>query len=115
LVAHAPHGNDRRRVAELPAELTDVHVDRPRVAGEGVTPDALEQLIAGQDETAVVEELPQEVELLRRELHLLVADLHLAAAGVDVEVAVVDRLAVALAPLRRRAAEDRLHARHELA
>src|SRR3954469_1215183 len=71
LVADAPHGNDRRGVAELAAELPDVDVDRARVAGEGVAPDALEQLVARQDEPAVVEELPEQVELLGRELHLL--------------------------------------------
>src|SRR5207253_11076825 len=99
LVADPPDGDDRRGVAQLAAELADVHVDRARVAGEGVAPDALEQLIARQDETTVVEQLPQEVELLRCELDLLLRDLDLAAAGVDVEVAVVDRLALALTPL----------------
>src|SRR4051812_34863530 len=70
LVADAPHGDDRRGVAELAAQLTDVDVDRPRVAGERVAPDALEQLVARQHEPAMVEELPQQVELLRRELDL---------------------------------------------
>src|SRR5919197_1707405 len=74
LVADAPDGDDRRGVAELPAELADVDVDGARIAGEGVAPDALEQLVARQDEAAVVEELPEQVELLRRELDLLVAD-----------------------------------------
>ena len=49
-------------------------VDGARVAGERVAPDPLEQLVAGQDEAAVVEQLPEEVELLRRELDLLAAD-----------------------------------------
>ena len=63
-------------------------VDRARVAGEGVPPDALEQLVAGEHEPAVVEQLPEQVELLRRELDLVVADAHLAPAGVDRQVAV---------------------------
>src|SRR5438552_3448771 len=90
LVADAPDGHDRRRVAELAPQLAHVHVDRPRVAGEGVAPHALQELVAGQDEPAVVEQLPEEVELLRRELDLLLADVHLAPAGVDEEVAVAD-------------------------
>ena len=71
-----------------------MHVDRARVAREGVAPDALEQLVARQHEAAVVEQLPEEVELLRRELDLVVADEHLAAAGVDDEVAVADLVAL---------------------
>ena len=115
LVAHAPHRHDRRRVAELAPHLPHVDVDRARVAGERVAPDALEQLVAREHEPAVVEQLPEEVELLRRELDLLVADHHLAAAGVDDEVAVADLVALLAAPVGRRAAEDALHARHELA
>ena len=51
-----------------------MHVDRARVAGEGVAPDALEQLVAREDEAPVVEQLPEEVELLRRQLDLLLTD-----------------------------------------
>src|SRR6266545_2280212 len=54
LVADAPDGHDRRGLAELPAQLADVDVHGARVAGEGVAPDALEQLVAGQHEAAVV-------------------------------------------------------------
>src|SRR5262249_31004283 len=63
LVADAPHRHDRRRVAELPPQLPDVNVDRAGVAGERVPPDALEQLVAGEHEPAVVEQLPEQVEL----------------------------------------------------
>ncbi len=62
-------------------------------------PDALEQLVAREDEAAMIEQLPQEVELLRGELDLLGADVHLTTAGIDVQVAVVERLALAIAPL----------------
>src|SRR5581483_6622819 len=96
LVADAPHRDDRRCVAELAPELAHVHVDGARVAGEGVAPDALEELVARQHEPTVVEQLPEEVELLRRELDLPVADAHLAPPRVDVEVAVLDRLALPL-------------------
>src|SRR5262245_7525264 len=64
LVAHAPDRDDRRRVAELSPHLPNVDVDRPSVAGEGVAPDALEQLVARQHEPAVVEQLPEQIELL---------------------------------------------------
>src|SRR5918996_1273437 len=79
LVADAPHGHDRRRVAELPAQLADVDVDGARVTGERVAPDALEQLVASEYEPLVVEQLPEQVELLGGELDLLLADAHLAA------------------------------------
>src|SRR5581483_7182651 len=107
LVAHAPHRDDRRRIAELAAQLPHVNIDRPRVAREGVAPDALEQLIAREHETAVVEQLPEKVELLRRELDLLVADLRLAPAGVDGELAMADDGALAIRRRRRRAAQNR--------
>src|SRR4249919_2643375 len=66
LVADAPYGHDRGGFAELAPELANVDVDRARITGEGVTPDALEQLVAGQHEPAMVEQLPEEVELLGR-------------------------------------------------
>src|SRR5205823_3526921 len=115
LVADPPDGHDRRGLAELAAELADVHVDGPRVAGEGVAPDALQELVAREDETAVVEELPEQVELLGRELDLLLADAHLAATRVHGQVAVPDLGALAGLARGRRAAQDRLHARDELA
>src|SRR2546423_9939511 len=115
LVANAPHGHDRRGLAELAAQLPHVDVHRARVTGERIAPDALEQLVAGEDEAAVVEQLPEEVELLRRELDLLVAHLDLAAARVDHQVAVLHHRVLRLLAIRRRAAEDRLHSRDELA
>src|SRR5262245_27814156 len=115
LVAHAPDRDDRRRVPELAAQLADVNVHRAGVAGEGVAPDALEQLVAREHEAAVVEQLPEQVELLRRELDLLVADAHLAPPGVDRQVAVAELRALELAALGRGAAQDRLHALDELA
>src|SRR5579864_1022439 len=67
LVADTPDRDDRRGVAELAPQLTDVHVNGSRVAGEGVAPDPLEQLVARQDEPTVVEQFPEEIELLRCE------------------------------------------------
>src|SRR5438067_3361615 len=115
LVADAPHGHDRRGLAELAAQLPHVDVHGARVPGERVAPDALEQLVAREDETAVVEQLPEQVELLRRKLDLLVPHLDLAPAGVDHEVTVLQRRALGILSVGRRAAQDRLHARDELA
>ncbi len=91
----------------------DVH--GARVAGKGVAPDALEQLVAGQHEAAVVEQLPEEVEFLGRELNLLVADLYLSPPGVDHQVTMLQHGALGLLPFRRGAPEDGLHARDQLA
>src|ERR1700751_1007976 len=90
LVADPPHRHDRRSVAELPPQLAHVDVDRPRIAREGVAPHALEQLVAREHEAAVVEQLPEEVELLRCQADLLVPDVALAAAGIEDEVAVLE-------------------------
>jgi len=114
LVADAPHRDDRSCLTELAAHLPDVDVDRARVAGERVAPDPLEELVAREHDAAVVEQLPEEVELLRGELHLDTVDGHFAASGIDDQVAVDDPLALGLAPLRRDAAKDRLHPRDEL-
>ncbi len=77
-------------------------VDRARIAGERVTPDALEELVAREDEPAMVEQLPEEVELLRREPDLRVADVALTAAGVEDELAVLERPSFAVAAVRSR-------------
>src|SRR6476469_9669859 len=91
LVPDPPHGHARRRAAELLPQLPNVNVDRARVTGKRVAPRALEQLVAREDEAAMVEELPQQVELLRGETDLLVPDMALPAAGVESEIAVVER------------------------
>src|SRR5262245_11141065 len=112
-VPDPPDGPDRRGVSELPPELADVHVDGSGVARERVAPHALEQLVTREHEAAVVEELPQQVELLRCELDLLLSDANLAPAGVDHELAVSKLFALDLAALRRGTPEDRLHPGNE--
>ncbi len=92
-----------------------MHVDRPCVARKRVAPDALQQLVAREHEAAVIEELPEQVELLRRELHLDPVDRRLAAARIDAEVAVGDHLGLEIAPLGRGPAQDRLDPSDELA
>src|SRR6266571_5252477 len=85
-VADPPHGHDRRGLAELPPQLAHVDVHRARVPGECVAPDSLEQLVAGEHEAAVVEQLPEEVELLRSKLDFLIAHLDLPTTGIDDEI-----------------------------
>src|SRR5579884_1452690 len=113
LVPDSPNGDDRRRVAELPPQLADVDIDGPGIAGERVSPHALEQLVARQDEAAVIEELPEEIELLGRKPDLLVPHAALASAGVEHELPVAHDPGVGLRP-PRAAAQDRSHPRHEL-
>src|SRR5512141_1753008 len=115
LVADAPDGHDRGCLAELSAQLSHVDVHRASVTSKGVAPDALEQLVTREHETAMVEQLPEEIEFLRRQLHFLVADLHLSAPRVDGQVAVAKNGALGLTALRRRAPEDRLDPSDELA
>src|SRR5215211_8814047 len=114
LVTDTPHRDDRRSVAELPTKLADMDVDGPRISRERIAPDPLEQLVAGKDESVVVEQLPEQVEFLRCELNVVAVHLHLAAAGVDEQVAVADLRRLHLAALGRGAAEDRLHASDQL-
>src|SRR5512133_172127 len=99
LVADAPHGDDRRGVAELAANLPDMHVDGPRVAGERVAPHPLQELVAGQHDAPMVEELPEQVELLGRQLDLLLTDVNFAPAGIHLEVAVANLGALRVAAL----------------
>src|SRR5579884_1283200 len=115
LVADTPDRHDRRRIPKLAPQLPDVHVDRARVARERIAPDALEQLVARQHEPAVVEQLPEQVELLRRELDFPVAHVGLVPARVDAQVAVDDHLGLVCVALRRGAAQDRLDPRDQLA
>src|SRR5262249_20915710 len=100
---------------ELLPQLPDMDVDRARVARERVAPHALEELIAGEDEAAMVEELPEEVELLRRKTDLGIADMALAAAGIEDEGSVLERASLVMRPLVPAATEDRAHPGDELA
>src|SRR3954453_715438 len=117
LVPDAPDGGNRALVTELAAELAHMHVHGARVPRKRVTPDALEQLIAGQHQAAVIEQLPQQVELLWSELHLVAADCDLASPGVDLDGAVfhhgLGRPAALLG--LGGAAQDRLDASDQLA
>src|SRR6266511_2757751 len=53
LVADTADGPDRRAVAELGAQLADVHVHGARVGGERVAPDPLQDLIAGEHQPPI--------------------------------------------------------------
>src|SRR6476659_1122684 len=115
LVSDAPDSGNRTVVAELAPQLAHVHVHRAGVPRKRVAPHPLQQLVPGQYESAVVEQLPEQVELLGRQLHLLAADGDLAAAGVDAHVAVLEHRLLRLAGGLRGAAKDGLDAGHQLA
>src|SRR4029077_17264086 len=82
LVADTPDGHDRARLADLAPELAHMHVHRARIARERVAPAPLEQLVAREHKAAVIEQLPEEVELLRSQLHRNAVHEQLAAAGI---------------------------------
>ena len=70
-------------VLDLLAELGDVHVHG---AGEGdgvVVPDGVEELLAGDDLAAVLDEVGEELELAGRDVDRLAAFLGLVALEVD--------------------------------
>src|SRR6478752_1160145 len=54
LVSDTPHRHHRAGVADLAAQLPDVHVDGAGVARERVPPDPLEQLVAGEHDAVVL-------------------------------------------------------------
>src|SRR6476620_6828770 len=65
---HVPHATDRvdepRRARvgfDLAAKPVDVDVDRPRLAGVVVAPDALQQLVAGEDLAGMTDQEGEQV------------------------------------------------------
>src|SRR5207247_544467 len=105
------------RVAfELLAEVTDVHVDRPRLAVVGAAPEFLQEHLAGEDPTRVRGHGSQELELDVGELHLFPLELHGAAADVDPQRPRGDDLVAVRSLVRRelRATEQRAHPAAEL-
>ena len=91
----------------------DVDRDGARVERRRVAPDARHQLVAREDAPRVAREEPEEVELLRRQPHLAARLPHVARPALELDVAEAELLVVD--PGRRRAAQDALHARRELA
>ena len=116
LVAHAPHRLDRhaRVVAQLPPQLVHVHVHRPRAAEELVAPDLLQQQLPRQHVPGRFGQPLEQVELLVAQLQQLVAEPRFVALPIDRQRADRHRR-----PGRgrraRRAAQDRLHPRRQLA
>ena len=123
-----PHGAcDPERVADalhraqdVGAELAphggDVRVDRA-LAGRpvGVAPDLLEQLLAAEDDARPLREAVHEVELRRREVHERAVAADLAPRGIDRDGAGDDRPRRRLLGGALDAAQQRPHARDELA
>src|SRR5262249_12982537 len=111
LVARAADRLDQLRPPELAPELRDMDVDRPRAAGVVEPPDALEQELARDDDTPVLDQEGEEVELLRPQLDALAVDGDLARVRLEDDVAEHEHL---LAGVWLGAAEHGLHPRHEL-
>ena len=108
LVARAAHGADRVGTAELAAQLRDVDVDGARAARVAHPPDAVEQLVARDDDAGVLEQVGEEIELLAGQLDELAGDPDLARLRVDRDVAELEQLRRAWSgSVRRRTALTR--------
>src|SRR3989449_6964996 len=74
LVADAPHGDDVRRrggiILNLLPQPADVHVDGSRTAVVVVSPDMLEEEVAGKHPVGVADQEPQQLKFLRRQIDL---------------------------------------------
>src|SRR5207249_3427122 len=91
LVADAAHRQQALRVArvglELPAEIRDVHVDRPAVADELALPEMPDELVSSEVAAGLGGEQCDEPELGSRELHRLAVDSRGMACDVELEPA----------------------------
>jgi PHP domain len=76
-----------RGVTELLAEVADVDLDVVLVTEEVVTPDLVENALAGKDLAGIAGEIEQQVVLADRQFHHAVTGAHLASRRVDAEVA----------------------------
>src|SRR5438067_13152212 len=88
-VADAPDGVDerRRRVGvDLVAEVGDVGLEHAGVAGEGVVPHVLEDLVAREYTAGVGQQVAQELVLRRRQLDEAAVAPHLTRVLVELEV-----------------------------
>ena len=99
---------------DLLAQAPDEDVHRPVAVRLAPAPELLQQLVTGDDATAVEGELVEQPELRRRQLGALVVDVRLHLERVDPQLLDLDRLPprrllAAKGPARRRA-----NARHEL-
>ena len=65
-------------------------VNGARVAREGVAPDPLEQLVAREHEPAMVEQLPEQIELLGCEVYGAASDGNAVRGWIDEKVAHLD-------------------------
>ena len=94
--------------AELPAQLRDVDVDGARAARVAHAPDAVEQLVARDDDAGVLEQVREQVELLAGQLDGLARDADLARLRVEGDVADLEQLGAARSgSVRRRTALTR--------
>ena len=83
----------RRAAVDLLAQLADEHVDRPVAVGGAASPDALQQLVSGQDAARVERERVDEPELGRGQFGTLAVDVRLHVPRVEAELLDHDLLA----------------------
>src|SRR5678816_529995 len=103
-----------RVVVELLAEGLDVRVDGARVAGEVVTPDAGEQLLATEHLSRMGHEEREQIEFLRLERDLASLEGHAVADGIEQQPRALETLADR-AGRPPRPPQQRAYPRHELA
>src|SRR3954452_18057272 len=120
VVADPTHGEDQlgllRITLDLLAQVTDVDVDRSRVAVRGVAPESLQQHRAAEDASRRAGEDREDLELDVGQLDGRAAHLHVTLGEVHPQLAVLERrVEVVVAGAKVGAAEDRLHAAAELA
>src|SRR5215212_9851830 len=95
LVAAATDREDQFRVdgvrLDLGAQPPDRHVDEARVAEVVVAPDAVQELVPGQDLTGALDQLGQQVELSPRQRNLLAVAGDGSAGRIDLQRTEADR------------------------
>src|SRR3954470_15268896 len=95
---------------ELPSQVRDEDLDRVRDREGVVSPDLVEQLLAGDDEPLVAHQVLEQLELALGELDRAVVARHLVGVGVQRQVAHAQRGH----PARRAAPQERAHPRQQL-
>src|SRR2546422_8537549 len=89
-VADATYGDDVRRrggiIFNLLPQPADVHVDGARAAVVVVSPDMLEEEVAGKHPVGVADQEPQQLEFLRRQVDLPPVQHNLLRRGINLQV-----------------------------
>src|SRR5207344_1163716 len=96
LVTQAPDRDDAARVSgialDLAAQSLDVHVERLGVAHVVGSPHSIDERVASEHATGVLEQQREELELLQWQAHPLPADRDFVVVGIEPHVAGVSRV-----------------------